>query len=262
MDRNSSKYWNPRHYRSSISAYSSFRLEKIFVVIFSLNRNYKRKGFHSRVSNNFPKVINPNLHNVRDCVRGLHGDGEGHDPLPLCLDVMWCPLRRWFTHRPEGTLGLQSFLHSRRHVVHEQGFGPPPQDNTEPRELARTRTLKTRRDRAIFNRLLKGCAFTEGAECKRFRPVFRFLVSCGLDWVTAADTQVHGPCTQLLRRKMFVVCGTTINVSLNRFHQLRFQQKSGTTQYSHSYHCCNAWLSPWIQFNTPEERSSFPFVSI
>lgn len=160
MDRNSSKYWN-RHYRPSISAYSKFRLEKIFVVIFSLNRNNERKGFHSRVSNDFPKLINPNLHNVLDCVRGLHGDGEGHDPLPLCLDVMWCPLRRWFTHRPEGTLGLQSFLHSRRHVVHEQGFGPPPQDNTEPRELARTRTLKTRGDRAIFNGLLKRCAFKE-----------------------------------------------------------------------------------------------------
>lgn len=46
-------------------------------------------------------------------------------------------------------------------MVHEQGFGPPPQDNTEPRELARTRTLKTLGDRAIFNGLLKRCAFKE-----------------------------------------------------------------------------------------------------
>lgn len=133
--------------------YSSFELKKIFCRHLSLNPTYKRKifpgRFHGRVSKNVSRLFNPNLHNVLDCDWGLHDDGEGHDPLPSCLVLMWCPLRCWFTHCPDGTPGLQSFLHSRRQVVHEQGFGPPPQDNTEARALARTKTLNNPGERAI-----------------------------------------------------------------------------------------------------------------
>ena len=62
---------------------------------------------------------------------------------------MWWALRRCRVHCPVAIPGLQSFLHSWRHVVHEHGLGPPPQDNTELKMFTKTR-MPSISDNAIF----------------------------------------------------------------------------------------------------------------
>jgi len=83
-------------------------------------------------------------------------------------------------HRPVAIPGLQSFLHSSLHVVHEHGLGPPPQDNTELNMFKKTR-MPSISDNAIF--FSSAC---EAFSCPE-RPndrVFGEILYCQFNFVT------------------------------------------------------------------------------
>ena len=133
------------------------------------------------------------LHIVLYCDWELHPDGPGHEPSPLWVVYVGCALRPCLTHRPVEIPGLQSFLHSWRQVVQEQGDGP--QESTELRAWARMRTPKTCvRTISLRKHYLGSSKRRKILE----RPFLDLGVSRVVNWLMANHTHVYW-FTQLLQ---------------------------------------------------------------